>query len=597
MTKFILIEHSLKDVGGHHYDYAVHILQAAERAGYDIVLATHRQFRHQAQLPRTWKVLPMFRFDVYSKYAITSGSARNPIFVFNDRNLRSRNALVDWWNPRNWFEKRRYQCKRRLESFASTCEQLFQVVRLKSGDIVFLSTVSEYELQGLAKFLRRAPDTARAHWHLQFHHDILDGLEPSREQQGRRLQDVRRLFEQTLGPIRGHSLTFHTTTAPLAAQYNRLGTETFSELPYPVNPEFCAPGRTRVANEPLQITCAGGMRREKGKHDMAALVSQLWKPYLASGRAQFRIQACKGSFRRLLADQRQFGVDTRSGKERPPLLRIPHPLGLREYLRLHHTSDIGLFLYDSKRYYTRCSGILVEMLAAGVPVIVPAGCWLAEQIAEPTYRYLDQVRKEIPPVDRLGFSDVQWESPLAGKVLSFGGSSAVHGEVPVPRHAEALLVRFRHCGPVEPGGYVQIRAEQYSAQHERLDVSESTLGYRADRHVGTPFSLNDRTVRVRLAWKTAYEGGDFQLADLELGFLAGHEHENRIPLAAVGLAAANQRMIPKLFAEMVTHYDHYRQTAESFAHEWFRQHSPDHTLATLVSHQASTAGVTKSPAA
>ena len=43
-------------------------------------------------------------------------------------------------------------------------------------------------------------------------------------------------------------------------------------------------------------------------------------------------------------------------------------------------------------------GLLVEMLAAGVPVIVPAGSWLAEQIAEPSFDYAEQIGRRLDQV-------------------------------------------------------------------------------------------------------------------------------------------------------------------------------------------------------
>ena len=39
-------------------------------------------------------------------------------------------------------------------------------------------------------------------------------------------------------------------------------------------------------------------------------------------------------------------------------------------------AQIGLLLYDRHAYRSRCSGVLVEFLCAGVPVIVPSGTWL-----------------------------------------------------------------------------------------------------------------------------------------------------------------------------------------------------------------------------
>ena len=45
-------------------------------------------------------------------------------------------------------------------------------------------------------------------------------------------------------------------------------------------------------------------------------------------------------------------------------------------------------------------GVLVEMLCSGVPGIVPAGCWLAEEIAESIYQHLDQLSEHVPAVAR-----------------------------------------------------------------------------------------------------------------------------------------------------------------------------------------------------
>ena len=48
---------------------------------------------------------------------------------------------------------------------------------------------------------------------------------------------------------------------------------------------------------------------------------------------------------------------------------------------LVHSADIVLLPYDSDLYRRRSSGILVQALAAGCPVIVPAQSWLAGQPA------------------------------------------------------------------------------------------------------------------------------------------------------------------------------------------------------------------------
>ena len=63
MAKFVLIDHSITDVGGHYYEYAVRVLRAAEEAGYEPVLATNRRLRQGAQFP--WRVVPCYRYDFF----------------------------------------------------------------------------------------------------------------------------------------------------------------------------------------------------------------------------------------------------------------------------------------------------------------------------------------------------------------------------------------------------------------------------------------------------------------------------------------------------------------------------------------------------
>ncbi len=78
------------------------------------------------------------------------------------------------------------------------------------------------------------------------------------------------------------------------------------------------------------------------------------------------------------------------GREFPPVVYLPHPLERERYVELIRSTDIGLLFYDSRVYYGRRAGVLGELLACGKPVIVPAGCWLANQIQEPIFKYADQ---------------------------------------------------------------------------------------------------------------------------------------------------------------------------------------------------------------
>ena len=65
MPKFVVIDHSITDLGGHHYGYAAHVLRAAERAGYQPVLATNRKFTNSANA--AWPIPRVYEFDFWAE--------------------------------------------------------------------------------------------------------------------------------------------------------------------------------------------------------------------------------------------------------------------------------------------------------------------------------------------------------------------------------------------------------------------------------------------------------------------------------------------------------------------------------------------------
>ena len=83
---------------------------------------------------------------------------------------------------------------------------------------------------------------------------------------------------------------------------------------------------------------------------------------------------------------------------------ITRHLNTESYHRWLSSADLGLFLYDPKRYEARCSGVLLELLARGVPVIVPDDCWLASQVrlagGHRSIGFIYQDRSEIPDLMR-----------------------------------------------------------------------------------------------------------------------------------------------------------------------------------------------------
>lgn len=141
MPRFVLIDHSLKDLGGHHFEYAVHLLRTAEAAGFEPVLATDRGFEGRHRLPAHWQVFPLFRYSSYLKYSVTIDPSHPPLNPFlppvpqtsevSSWGTRLRPARL-WSSLLSWRDRLRQ--RKRLNYFTRACASLFRQVELAPGD-------------------------------------------------------------------------------------------------------------------------------------------------------------------------------------------------------------------------------------------------------------------------------------------------------------------------------------------------------------------------------------------------------------------------------------------------------------------------------
>ena len=163
MANLYIIDHSLKVSGGHHLDYARCIALAGQEQGFQTTLGTHRSFPTevwQTAIAGTGTddstiIRPVFRDTVYQADSYLAGLQKTT-------RSQSTNAIID--PPKSgWFKRFKsgasvvlHQRRRQLIAlrFASGCTEFFNGVDFQVGDQVFLTGVSELELQGLALFFK-----------------------------------------------------------------------------------------------------------------------------------------------------------------------------------------------------------------------------------------------------------------------------------------------------------------------------------------------------------------------------------------------------------------------------------------------------------
>jgi len=592
MPNFLLIDHGLAEVGGHNYQYAVDILTAAQERGYQPVVALRRQFPKTVQVPPTWRVFPVFRFGPKHQYSAgMDGKSRSAIGL-DGRWLDPASAA---WTSRILDVARCADRRRRLQDFESACAAVFSQIGFHAEDVAMLSTITDFDLLGLVRFLKANPHSGLLDWHVQMHFDIFAGREPDHACQTAKRDLLRGQLSNALAQIPAHRLHFYCTTDELCRQYNRLEVGTFQTLPYPAR---LASHHTRAprqaAPRPLRVALAGGTRREKGKRQLSQLIQSLWDEFLTGGQVQLWLQLNPEALRRQLAKEAVAATHVTGNvceETDAPIVAVKHPLPSGDYDELIRRSDVGLFIYDSQRYQSRCSGVLVEMLSAGVPVIVPAGCWLSEQIADAGYEHLDRLQGQGNVLQQVAVPRSQWrmgdsESPRGTSpdaVACGPAEEPAITEVPVPAGAAQVLGSFGWGSENPPGTY--LRVETSNPEHAASDGPVSNAAVVGPRHapgaVHVLAALEPTQTVVRLRLRNAYHQMPLYVREVQLAFLAAPAGQKGYPLGQVGLSVAEPGQVAAAVREMLAHRQHYQQSAREFSLPWNLAHAPSRTVEIL----------------
>ncbi|HUQ94584.1 MAG TPA: hypothetical protein VM120_23080 [Bryobacteraceae bacterium] len=672
--KFILIDQSISSIAGHHYEYAVHVLEAAQRMGYEPYLGTHVRFAKSSH-HSPWRTFPIYRFgfwaaqesaqfglvnwilgriawlrfrwrlfyrfslfgllwavrDRFGDFVLKQPLDRAhllslatlvpaaillklfrflflllllPVMIviflcrallrlmkaggFPERYLRSlladaadalyffrqifirRIGFLSWWQQ--------YRC---LAGFRTDTAKMLRDIAPGPGDVIFIPTLSGIELIGLAEYLRS--EKPGPGWHLLFRRDIYPGRASAYGAEEWRVQGLRNSFLGSAPKLKGHDVRFYTDTDELTAQYNRLGVFSFRTLPIP---HTHTPASARPDQQPLRIIYVGDARREKGYHYIPTLVEDLWNHYIVTGRVSFHLQSNfnipQGEPAAVIAREH---LEQLAQRAPSAIELIKHPMTSEQYKAFLLSGDINLLLYDAVNYYARSSGILVESLSAGVPVLVPAGSWLARQFRGALYEHLTRLRQELLPLKQYTPKDLRWQvygdaraNPLTASGLTASRDAKAFcwvRSIPSATHMIALL-RFG-----ADSTELMLHVEQCDARGNTIGTARPRLVEANEQAEAYElFILDSRTTKLWLSVASA-SPGDIHLKHLQLDFLATPPGESAPPQGAVGLVYHDPAEITAKLRELIDHHEHYSRTAREFAVTWQQLHNSERLVAEL----------------
>jgi hypothetical protein len=697
--RFILVDHSIRDLAGHHYEYAVHVLRAAANAGYQTVLVTNRRFQENGPVP--WEVLPLYEFGFwmedraspftalakrmqqwwfllrfhfrYSNIGLAWGAATGSDGARPDRPLGSAILLIAvvriamflalailivpallfvllWTiyavlrfsirvlgvllagrkpvitNPigayisalqeakKSWrripstvWSKYSHRISaanrgsaveaRQARQFAKDSARLLQSVAPEAGDILFFPTISPRDLGSLAALSKSGGCASQASWHFLFRRNIYIGRKSEYGQQEQALEELRAIFDQVQNSRLANFSYFYTDTAELTEQYERLGLFRFHTLPIP----HTHSSSDRILHpRPLRLTYLGDARTEKGFALLPQLIGSLENTCLANGKAHFIVQ-CNYNIPQGEPKARLARTQLELVPEFVTLYK--EPLTSEEYRRLLLSSDLLLLLYDASNYYARSSGILVEALAAGIPVIVPSGCWLARQFQNSYNEHLLSVRSQMTILESHGWQSVPWlgppryreeawldakrdkskTKPPQAPILSADRGDGPHTLLNLPYGATHLLLSVtftRGCY----SGFVEIteinwRGVEGKRRTIRLDVASG------EEPAVILAGLQADTYQVLVALRSPADREEAWFADVRMEFLRCPANHS-FPKGTVGLIYESESEIPDLINDLVEHYPHYRSTAIEFSKRWREYHNADRLIQEIESNLA-----------
>jgi hypothetical protein len=402
--RIILVDDNIRTIGGHFFELAYLLLKGAQAMGYRPVMATHASFAEASAVPRGWTVMPTFGVRRMVRWSMGVDGKSNDRRSFDGRPVNE--TLLAHWRCR--LSDALHPPAKRPSVMATRYREdlcgLLQRLRPTSDDVLLINTADDFAMLAVADAVSRLklpPMRIDA----LFHFALVDSTTLNPE---KRLKTIGQQLSASLARMRPHDVHLHATTESLASQLRRtdLG-HVVDAIPYPTRTRKVTPSAHGGA---IKVVLAGLPRAEKGRDAIAEVLSGIESSLLKPGIVQLSMQMPPERWESMvppsLHRNYQHAVDAteRGEPATGPLEIMTANLSTEVYHRWLDSADLGLFLYDADRYVARCSGVLLEMMARGVPVIVPDQCWLADQVrlagGHRSIGLIYQHRSEIPELMR-----------------------------------------------------------------------------------------------------------------------------------------------------------------------------------------------------
>ena len=557
MTRFILIDNSIVDSSGHHYQYAAHCLAAAKELGYEPILAINKK-NNMTKMP--WKIFGIFTstFWMYDKYEPVIMKLYHKLEKVNNKILNF--IILDIFG---YFLIKKLLNKTKIVEFAKDTQELLKQIDLTEGDMIFLPTSGLVEMFGILECAKMNPSCKKTSWHFLFRRNINMGS-PDTDSSYLKLHLMRKVFQIFIKKLTFQAY-FYTDSIQLTQQYEKLGVK-FHTLPIP---HTISKPKLKKSSTTINVTYLGDARTEKGYNYLPHVVQDLWHDYVKSEKISFTIQ----SYFNINQEESRTIVAFHELQNFPPdkVRLILNPLDQDKYQNLLTDSDIMLLPYDKVNYYARSSGILTESLGCGIPVIVPAGTWLARQFIKEVYVHQRSLREKF---SRKSYDNAELQCENSLEKISINDKLVLNYKKPVvytsfeidDQDSHVLITLFFEENSISS---VLVDVIQMTYDHLVI-ISNSNLVEKSDLAYATVIlPIRNHTKKIMLKFRNIGSGKIV----LKVSVDTLHCDPKNVPLSSIGMIYDNPEEISQKLANVIDNYDHFLKTAKEFSISYLKKHN------------------------
>jgi glycosyltransferase involved in cell wall biosynthesis len=331
--RLVIIDPGLKDFAGHYYETDMAIVKAACAEGFQCVILAHQGLAVSA-IPEA-EIEPIYSVGIWTLLSGPFHQWPSNLKVVSQRLFEETIAYFERHPP-------------------------------QANDIIYIPNIVQGQLLAVAMFAEFLLATG-ARLVLMFRYSSNHVVSTVTKQVFRRLESVA-----------DHSnISLVTDSQKLADELSRFTSLPFQVLPVVLNAHEFSNGVGSKTNAPksFHILSLGNPRAEKGFCELLDAI-EILETHPTAQRINFTIQAHEASAGagRCL---RRFRRDAHPG-----VSFVDKPLGSSEYHALIATSNLIVLPYHRREYCARTSGIFLEAVLSGKPVLVTRGTWMQDLLQE-----------------------------------------------------------------------------------------------------------------------------------------------------------------------------------------------------------------------